>query len=197
MSCDARVDTPGSISRRLTVAIVASGYIPRIEDAGIERPDPRVSIPDLEGQRILHFVRQTSEIERHEPLHRILFTHPIYELADALPFPDTRSTRSARDEVRPRTGGDLQLLIGSGDQRGIRILVEAQVREAPNDSVPQGRGVCSKRRDRDRELREGHFVQGIRRRFEQRSGVEIVIELSLKELRTGQDGRQRLSVFVR
>lgn len=182
MSRDARADTPGSNARRLTVAIVASGHIPRIEDARIERPDPRVSIADLESERILNLVCKTSEIECHEPLHSILFTHSIYESTDALPFPDTRS---APGQARMQTGGDLQLLIGSGDQRGVGILVEPQVREAPNDSVPQGRGTCSKRRDRDRELREGHFVQSIRRRFEQRGGVKIVIELSPKELRTG------------
>lgn len=133
MSRNARTDTPGSNPWRLTVAIVAPGHIPRIEYARIERPDPWVGVADLESQRILNLVRKTSEIERHEPLHSILFTHPIYELADTLPFPDTRS---ALDEARTRAGGDLQLFIGSGDQRGVRILVEPQVREAPNDSVP-------------------------------------------------------------
>lgn len=70
------------------------------------------------------------------------------------------------------TGGDLQLFIGSGDKRRTRPKSVS-----PNDSVPQAHGTCQAAQPRP--LREGYSVQGIRRHFKQRGGVEIVIELSL------------------
>jgi hypothetical protein len=67
----------------VTVAVIPSECVPRIQDARITWLDAWINIPSLERQRLLHFIVEAREVERYELFDGVVLAHAIHQLPHA------------------------------------------------------------------------------------------------------------------
>lgn len=94
-------------------------------------------MPYFERKCFFDFGCKSGEVERHETLNSIVFTHSVYQLPDAFAVSSQMIIRI----VRGKKVRDSQFVIRRGDQGRIRILIESQICATTHDVIPKRSGI--------------------------------------------------------
>lgn len=138
----------------LTIAIVPSADIPSIENSRIVRLEAGVSISSLESQGSLDFAGNSSKIESHQLLDRVLLAHADGQLACAFSFSVTIPIR-----IQHLCQNINELFLEGRSHNGrICILIGSEIHEAFHNGAPNRASIGTSRGDLQAKLRENNLV---------------------------------------